>query len=115
MRHIILAALGAIAALPVTVAPRGPDAGLYVFGITAAFSAGMYYSRSQSLEKSLRERLDQFHDLLRNTGRVIEGLSRRFALLRASFEGWRGRVDVTLEAQDRRITALEDRRLEPAA
>jgi hypothetical protein len=101
-------------ALPVTIAPHGVDAGLYGFGITAAFSAGVFYQHSKNLEKNTRELFEQLQHQIQQLRRVVETLATRLGLLRTSFEGWRGRVDVTLEAQDGRITALERHRLESA-
>lgn len=115
MRHIILAALGAIVALPVTIGPHGADPELYVLGITAAFSAGAFYAHAKILEKHTAEHFGSIREQLRKLTTAVEGLAGDASALRSSAEGWRGRLDATVEAQDRRITALERNRLEAAA
>src|SRR5690349_20309439 len=95
MRHIILAALGAIVALPVTVGPHATDAGLYGFGITAAFSAGAFYAHSRVLERHTAEHFGVIHDQLQKLTRVVEALASDASSLKSSAEGWKGRLDAT--------------------
>lgn len=115
MRHIILAALGAIVALPVTVSPHGTDAGLYGFGITAAFSAGAFYAHSRNLEKHTAEHFGAIREQLQKLTGAVEALASDTSSLKSRAEGWKGRLDATVAAQDRRITALERHRAEAAA
>jgi hypothetical protein len=115
MRHLIFAALSAIVALPITIAAPQPAPELYALGISAAFGAGIFYSRSKSSERRTSEILDQVRKQINKLTGAIEAVASDVGLLRAALEGWKGRTDATAEAHDRRLTTLENLRLEPAA
>jgi uncharacterized protein YlxW (UPF0749 family) len=108
MRHIMLAALGAIVALPVTVGAHAPDTGLYGFGITAAFSAGAFFAHSRNLEKHTEERFERLRVQLEKLAQVFKNLSNSYAMLRTSVEEWKARIDLALESQSCRIGMLEE-------
>jgi hypothetical protein len=115
MRHLILAALSALVALPITIPSPQPAPELYGLGITAAFGAGIFYSRSKTSERRTNEVLEQFRRQFNKVGGSIASLATDLGLLRTAVEGWRGRSDATAESHDRRLTTLESLRWEPAA
>jgi hypothetical protein len=108
MRHLILAALSALAALPITIAAPHPAPELYGLGITAAFGAGMFYSRSRSAERRTNDHLEQIRKQVTRLTDAIESLGADLSSLRVMFEGWKGRSDATAEAYDRRLATLEE-------
>lgn len=107
MKHLILAALGAVVAIPMGIGAFDMDAGLYGLGITAAFSAGAFYAQSRILEKHTSEHFGAIREQLQKLTGAVEALASDASSLRSNAEGWKGRLDATVEAQDRRIAALE--------
>lgn len=114
MRHLIIAALSAVVALPITIAAPRSAPELYALGITAAFGAGVFAGRSKSSEKRVNEHLELIRKQLNKLAGVSDSLVTGLALLRALVEGWKGRCEATLESYDRRLATLENLRREVA-